>query len=43
MTDTKTDKVIWQGWTTEQMDNQKFATKNVEKAVRNIVKKLDSL
>ncbi len=42
MTDTKTDKVVWQGWTTEQMDNQKMATKDVEKAVKNIIKKLGS-
>jgi hypothetical protein len=42
MTDPNTDKVIWQGWTTERMENSKFATTDVEKAVKNILKKFDT-
>jgi len=41
MTDAATDKTIWQGWTTETMQNSRFTTKDVEKAVKNILKKLD--
>lgn len=37
--DADTDKAIWQAWTTEQLDGQKFTRGNVDKSVRNIFKK----
>ena len=39
MTDPQTDKVIWQGWTTERMEDRRFATKDIDKAVKKIMKK----
>jgi hypothetical protein len=39
ITDPQTDKVIWQGWTTESMEDRKFATSEVQKAVKKILKK----
>jgi hypothetical protein len=42
MTDAQTDKVVWQAWTTEQMENRKFASADIEKAAKNIVKKIES-
>ncbi|RYF88297.1 MAG: DUF4136 domain-containing protein [Chitinophagaceae bacterium] len=41
MIDTKTDKTVWQGWTTEQIDSRKIKTSEVESAVKTIFKKFD--
>jgi hypothetical protein len=41
MTDPLTDKVIWQGWTTERMEDRKFATSDIEKAMKSILKKFN--
>jgi len=41
MTDNKTDKMIWQGWTTEQVDNRNLSGKEVESSVKAIFKKFD--
>ena len=41
MIDTKTDKTVWQGWTTEQIDSRKIKTKEVESAIKSIFKKFD--
>lgn len=41
MIDAKTDKVIWQGWTTEQVDNKNLTSKEIQNGVKNIFRKFD--
>lgn len=41
MIDAKTDKVIWQGWTTEEVDNKNLTKKEIEGSVKTIFKKFD--
>ncbi|NCI46811.1 DUF4136 domain-containing protein [Sediminibacterium soli] len=40
LTDAKTDKTIWQGWTTERMNYTRFTENQLNKMVHNILKKL---
>lgn len=41
MIDTRTDKVVWQGWTTEEVNSKNLTTKEIQYAVRSIFKKFD--
>lgn len=41
MIDAKTDKTIWQGWVTDELNNNNFSSKEVQKNVRSIFKKFD--
>ena len=41
MIDAKTDKTIWQGWTTNELNSNQFSSKEVQKNVRSIFKKFD--
>ncbi len=41
MIDTKTDKVVWQGWTTDEVNNRNLTTREIQVAVRSIFKKFD--
>jgi hypothetical protein len=42
MIDSKSDKVVWQGWTTDQVNNTKNLTsKEIQRAVNSIFKKFD--
>jgi Domain of unknown function (DUF4136) len=41
MIDSKTDKTIWQGWSSEEIDSRKIKTKEVEYAIKSIFKKFD--
>lgn len=41
MIDAKTDKVIWQGWTTEELNSRNITSKEIQKAVAGIFKKFD--
>ena len=41
MIDAKTDKTIWQGWTTDELNSNNFSSKEVQKNVRSIFKKFD--
>jgi len=41
MIDTKTDKTVWQGWTSDEIDSRKFKRSEAEAAVRSIFKKFD--
>ena len=41
MLDAKTDKTIWQGWTTAEVNNRNFTNKEIQKAVANIFKKAE--
>jgi hypothetical protein len=39
MLDAKTDKTVWQGWTTAVVNNRNLTNKEIQKAVANIFKK----
>jgi hypothetical protein len=39
MVDAKTDKVVWQGWTTEQLNYSTITDKEIAKSVSNILRK----
>jgi hypothetical protein len=39
MLDAKTDKTVWQGWTTAEVNNRNLTNKEIQKAVANIFKK----
>lgn len=41
MIDAKTDKVIWQGWTTDQVNSKNLTAKEIQHAVKSIFKKFD--
>lgn len=41
MIDARTDKTIWQGWTTDELNSDNFTSKEVQKNVRSIFKKFD--
>jgi hypothetical protein len=41
MLDARTDKLVWQAWTTENMENSRLTTDEISKSVRNIFNKFD--
>lgn len=41
MIDTKTNKTVWQGWTTDEVNNRNLTSKEIQSAVRSIFKKFD--
>ena len=41
MIDARTDKTIWQGWTTDELNSNNFSSKEVQKNVRSIFKKFE--
>ena len=41
MIDAKTDKMVWQGWTTEEVNNRNITSKEIQRAVASIFKKFD--
>ncbi len=41
MIDAKTDKTVWQGWTTGEVNNRNLTNKEIQKAVGSIFKKSD--
>lgn len=41
MIDTKSDKTVWQGWTTEEVNSRNLTTKEIQNSVRSIFKKFD--
>jgi hypothetical protein len=41
MIDAKTDKTVWQGWTTDEVDSRNLTSKEVQSAVRSIFRKFD--
>lgn len=41
MIDTKTDKVVWQGWTTDEVNNRNLSSKEIQSAVKSIFRKFD--
>lgn len=41
VTDTRTDKVVWQGWTTDEVNSRNLTTKEINNAVKSIFRKFD--
>jgi hypothetical protein len=41
MTDARSDKVVWQGWTTERLNKSRITEDEISKSVRNIFNKFD--
>ena len=41
MIDSKTDKTVWQGWTTDEVNSRHLTSKEIQNAVRSIFKKFD--
>lgn len=41
MIDAKTDKVVWQGWTTDEVNNRNITSREIQNAVHSIFKKFD--
>lgn len=41
MTDARTDKTVWQGWTTDVVDSRHLTAREVDASVRAIFKKFD--
>ena len=41
MIDAKTDKTVWQGWTTGEVNNRNLTNKEIQKAVATIFKKAE--
>ena len=41
MIDTKTDKTVWQGWTTDEVNSKNLTSREIQNSVRSIFKKFD--
>jgi hypothetical protein len=41
MADAKTDKTIWQGWSTGEVDSRNLSSREIQSSVRAIFKKFD--
>jgi len=41
MIDAKTDKTVWQGWTTDQVNSRNLTAKEVQSSVKSIFRKFD--
>jgi Domain of unknown function (DUF4136) len=41
MIDTNTDKTVWQGWTTDEVNSRNLTTKEIQNSVKSIFKKFD--
>lgn len=41
MIDTKTDRAVWQGWTTEVINGRNLSSKEIQNSVRSIFRKFD--
>jgi hypothetical protein len=41
MIDTKTDKMVWQGWTTDEVNNKNLSSKEIQNSVKAIFRKFD--
>ena len=42
MIDSNTDKAVWQGWTTSDINNRKMTGKEIDQSVKTIFKKFDT-
>jgi hypothetical protein len=41
MIDAKTDKTVWQGWTTEEVNSRHITSREIQNSVRSIFRKFD--
>lgn len=41
MIDARTDRTVWQGWTTDEVNNRNLSSKEIQNAVRSIFRKFD--
>lgn len=41
MVDAKTDKTVWQGWTTDEVNSRNMSSKEIQNAVKSIFRKFD--
>ena len=41
MIDSRTDKMVWQGWTTDEVNNRNMTTKEIQNSVKAIFRKFD--
>jgi hypothetical protein len=41
MIDTRTDKTMWQGWTTDEVNSRNLTTREIQNSVRSIFRKFD--
>jgi hypothetical protein len=41
LVDSKTDKVIWQGWTTAEVNNKNLTSKEIRNSIKTIFRKFD--
>ncbi|MEO7922550.1 MAG: DUF4136 domain-containing protein [Chitinophagaceae bacterium] len=41
MIDARTDKTVWQGWTTDEVNSKNLTSKEIQNSVRSIFKKFD--
>ena len=41
MIDTKTDRTVWQGWTTDEVNSRNLTTKEIQNSIKSIFKKFD--
>jgi hypothetical protein len=41
MTDAKTDKMVWQGWTTDEVNSKNLTSKEIQSSVKSIFRKFD--
>lgn len=41
MIDAKTDKTVWQGWTTDEVNSRNLTSREIQNSVRSIFKKFD--
>lgn len=43
MVDTKTEKTVWQGWTTNQINSRNMTGKEIQNSVKSIFRKFDTV
>ena len=41
MTDANTEKTVWQGWSTDEVDSRHMSSKEIQSSVRAIFRKFD--
>jgi hypothetical protein len=41
MIDAKTEKTVWQGWSTDEVDSRKMSAKEIQNSVKAIFRKFD--
>jgi hypothetical protein len=42
VTDAKTDKMIWQGWTTDELNSRRLSSREISSSIKSIFRKFDT-